>query len=53
VVTDAVIVGIAEVDPEPLASPAVEAIDPDAADEAHRSVQEQRAKLPIQGKNLP
>lgn len=53
IVTDAVIVGIADVDPEPLASPAVEAIDPDAAGEAHRSVQEQRDRLPIRGKNLP
>jgi hypothetical protein len=52
-VVEAVIVGIAEVDPEPLANMAGEGIDPDAVDEAHRSVQEQRDQLPVSGKNLP
>lgn len=46
-------VGIADVDPGPLANPAGEAIDPDAVDEAHRSVREQRDRLPVAGKNLP
>jgi hypothetical protein len=53
VVTEAVIVGISEVDPEPLANVVGEGIDPDAVDEAHRSVQEQRERLPISGKNVP
>jgi hypothetical protein len=53
VVTDAAIVGISEVDPEPLANVAGEGIDPDAVDEAHRSVQEQRDRLPVSGKNVP
>lgn len=55
-VTDAVeltIVGISEVEPEPLANMAGEGIDPDAVDEAHRSVQDQRDQLPVSGKNLP
>jgi hypothetical protein len=51
VVTEAVIVGIAEVDPEPLAGMG-EGIDPDAVDEAHRSVREQRERLPVTGKNI-
>jgi hypothetical protein len=53
IVTDAVIIGIAEVDPEPLANVAAEGIDPDAADEAHSSVSEQRERLPVSGKNIP
>jgi hypothetical protein len=53
VVTEAVIVGISEVDPEPLANVAGEGIDPDAVDEAHRSVREQRERLPVSGKNVP
>jgi hypothetical protein len=52
VVTEAVIVGISEVDPEPLAGMG-EGIDPDAVDEAHRSVREQRDRLPVTGKNIP
>jgi hypothetical protein len=52
VVTDAAIVGISDVDPEPLAGMG-EGIDPDAVDEAHRSVQEQRDRLPVSGKNVP
>ncbi len=54
-VTDAVIigVGIAEVDPVPLANVAGEGIDPDAVDEAHRSVPEQRERLPVSGKTVP
>lgn len=53
IVTEAVIVGISEVDPEPLANVAGEGIDPDAVSEAHRSVQEQRERLPVSGKNIP
>lgn len=55
IVTDAVIigVGIADVDPVPLANVAGEGIDPDAVDEAHRSVTEQRDRLPVSGKNVP
>jgi len=53
VVTEAVIVGLADVDPEPLANVAGEGIDVDAVEEAHRSVPEQRARLPISGKNIP
>ncbi len=52
VVTEAVIVGISEVDPEPLAGMG-EGIDPEAVDEAHRSVLEQRERLPVSGKNIP
>lgn len=52
IVTDAAIIGISEVDPEPLAGMG-EGIDPDAVDEAHRSVREQRERLPVSGKNLP
>lgn len=51
-VTEAVIVGISDVDPVPLANMG-EAMDPDAVDEAHRSVQEQRERLPVSGKNIP
>lgn len=52
IVTDAAIIGISEVDPEPLAGMG-EGIDPDAVDEAHRSVPEQRERLPVSGKNVP
>jgi len=52
VVTDAAIVGISDVDPEPLTTMG-EGIDPDAVDEAHRSVKEQRERLPVSGKNVP
>ena len=52
IITDAVIVGIAEVDPVPLSGMG-EGIDRSAVEEAHRSVQEQRDKLPISGKNIP
>ncbi|MGH7338264.1 MAG: hypothetical protein ACREI7_11835, partial [Myxococcota bacterium] len=38
--------GIADVDPEPLMG-IVEAIDPDAVTGAHRSVREQRERLPL------
>ena len=53
VVTEAVIVGIAEVDPVPLANVAGEGIDVDAVEEAHVSVTEQRERLPVSGKNIP
>ena len=36
--------GLAEVDPEPLSQTAGEGIDPDANEEAHRKVVEQREK---------
>lgn len=52
VVTEAVIIGISEVDPEGLAGMG-EGIDPDAVDEAHRSVRDQRDRLPVTGKNIP
>jgi hypothetical protein len=52
VVTDAAIVGISDVDPQPLATMG-EGVDPDAVDEAHRSVKEQRERLPVSGKNVP
>lgn len=52
IITDAVIVGLADVDPEPLSGMG-EGIDRGAVDEAHRSVQEQREKLPLSGKNVP
>lgn len=38
--------GISDVDPGPLVSP-LEGIDRDAVAEAHRSIPDQRAKLPI------
>jgi hypothetical protein len=47
-----VIIGIAEVDPEPL-SQMVEAMDPEATENAHRDVQEQRDRMPTSGKNVP
>ncbi len=53
VVTEAVIIGISEVDPEGLTNVSAEGIDPDAVDEAHRSVREQRERLPVTGKNIP
>lgn len=52
VVTEAVIIGISEVDPEGLVGMG-EGIDPDAVDEAHRSVRDQRDRLPVTGKNIP
>jgi hypothetical protein len=52
IITESVIVGLADVDPEPLAGMG-EGIDPDAVEEAHRSVKEQREGLPISGKNVP
>ena len=39
-------VGIADVDPQPLTQIAGEGIDPDANEKAHRSVKEQRERLP-------
>lgn len=39
-------VGLADVDPQPLAQTAGEGIDPDENDKAHRSVKEQRERLP-------
>lgn len=47
-----VIIGIAEVDPEPL-SQMIEAMDPEATEGAHRDVQEQRGRMPVGGKNVP
>ena len=52
IVAEAVIVGIADVDPEPLANMG-EAVDPDAVDDAHRSVRDQRDRLPVEGENIP
>jgi hypothetical protein len=48
-----IILGIAEIDPEPLTQVAGEGIDPDATREAHEGPREQRAKMPVRGKNVP
>lgn len=47
-----VIIGITEVDPEPLSS-MLEALDPEATEGAHRDVQDQRDRMPVGGKNVP
>ena len=44
--------GIADVDPQGLVQMG-EAVDPDAIEEAHESVGEQRARMPVRGRDVP
>jgi len=44
--------GLSEVDPEPI-SQMVEAMDPEATEDAHREVRDQRERLPVRGRNIP
>jgi hypothetical protein len=46
-------VGLSSVDPQPLTNPGAEAIDPDATRAAHDDVEDQRARLPVAGENVP
>lgn len=46
------VAGISEVDPGGLVGMG-EAIDPEANEEAHESVGEQRARMPIRGRDVP
>jgi hypothetical protein len=52
VVIEAEIIGLAEVDPEKLTQMG-EGIDPELSKAAHEEIPEQRAKLPVRGKNVP
>ena len=46
------VVGISDVDPQGLTQMG-EAVDPEATEAAHESVGEQRARMPVRGRNIP
>lgn len=46
------VVGISDVDPSGLVGMG-EAIDPDANAEAHEAIDEQRARIPVRGRDVP
>ena len=48
-----IIIGIAEIDPEPLTQVSGEGIDLDATETAHRAPRDQRERMPVRGKNIP
>ena len=52
VIVEAEIIGLADVDPQALTQMG-EAIDPEMTKAAHEEIPEQRAKLPVRGKNVP
>ncbi|MBA3498774.1 MAG: hypothetical protein M4D80_30175 [Myxococcota bacterium] len=52
VIIEAEIIGLADVDPQALTQMG-EAIDPELTKSAHEDIPEQRAKLPVRGKNVP
>ena len=52
VIVEAEIIGLADVDPQALTQMG-EGIDPELTKAAHEEIPEQRAKLPVRGKNVP
>lgn len=52
VIVEAEIIGLADVDPQALTQMG-EAIDPEMTKAAHEEIPDQRAKLPVRGKNVP
>jgi hypothetical protein len=52
VIVEAEIIGLADVDPQALTQMG-EAIDPEMTKAGHEEIPEQRAKLPVRGKNVP